>query len=78
MSDQKSIREMMTEYGYVLKGSCHCDGYDTQKYKKDSFELRWRKAQFRFRIFQSRKIIVDWTKVNLLEDHLKKLHSELV
>jgi hypothetical protein len=74
VNDDKSIRELMDEYGYQFKGSCHCDGYYTEKFKREEFEVRWRKGAFTFRLFQGRHILVNWARLTELENHLKQIH----
>ena len=74
MSDQKAIRELLQEYGYEPKGGCWCDGYETLKYKKDNYELRWRKGQAKFQIIKGRQMIQNWTKLTELEKSLNLLH----
>lgn len=77
MSDQKAIRELLQQHGYEPKGSCYCDGHETLKYKKENYELRWRKGQYRFQITKGRAMLKSWTKLIELEETLKLLHVQI-
>ena len=77
MSDQKSVKELMEEYGYAFKGSCHCDGYETWKWRKEVYEVRWRKYKAQFMILQGRSTLNNWTKIVELANSLKKLHADV-
>lgn len=74
MSDQKSVDELMKEYGYVFSGSCNCDGYETNKYKKDHRAIRWRKRQNKFQYWEGRTAVLNWTPIADLPEYLKKTH----
>lgn len=77
MSDQKSVAELMVEYGYTFKGSCHCDGYETWKWKKGVIEVKWRKYKAQFTILQGRATVKGWTKIVELGESIKKLHADV-
>lgn len=77
MSDRLSVQELMKAFGFVFGGSCHCDGYDTWKYKKETIQVKWRRAQQRFQIVNSRTTVLNWTKIVQLQESLKKLFPDV-
>lgn len=77
MNEQKSVDELMKEYGYQFIGGCHCDGYETNKYKNDFRMIRWRKRQNRFQYWEGRTAVKNWTPIVDLPDHLKKIHTDV-
>lgn len=77
MSDQLSVKELMAFYGYKLKGSCHCDGYETWNYKNDTLIVKWRKYRYQFQIIRGRTVIINWMKITELAANLKKLHPDV-
>lgn len=77
MNNQKSVKELMAEHGFALKGSCHCDGYETWKFMKDHYQVRWRKFKYQFQIMAGRRVALNWTSVIQLEEKLNKLFADV-
>ena len=72
-----SIKELMILYGYRFTGTCHCDGYTTEKYRNGDYELRWRKAKYQFRIKRNNRELMQWQPLTKLEQELKNIHAEV-
>lgn len=76
MSGILSIKEVAAKYKMVYIGSCHCSGYDTEKYSDGVYTLSWRKNKYSFKLRKKNATIKDWTPVKelqkFMEDHFKK------
>lgn len=70
-----SIREIMTLHGYRFKSQCNCDGYKTEKYRKDDYEFRWRVNAYKFSVKLDGRTIKSWTSVKEAEEYLNKIHE---
>lgn len=67
------MREKLKEYGFKPAGSCNCGGIYTEKYKCDSYLIRVRPRRYRFAIFESGGVIVNWTDLKELENKLNEI-----
>lgn len=65
--------EILTKHGYLATGTCRCDGYYTHKFRKGSYEVRWRKSKFTFRVRYRHDSITEWQNISLLENTLNEL-----
>lgn len=69
-----SVEEAAKEFGYAFKGSCHCDGYETLKYKNaDGQLIYWRKYKQVFRIVKHNSQIKPWTPITELQKTLENV-----
>lgn len=64
---------LIKSFGFQRAGSCNCGGARNEIYKRDNYQLYYRKRKQMFRIKKRNDIIVPVTSIINLETELKKL-----
>ncbi len=68
--------DLLHKHGFRDAGSCRCDGYYTLKFKKGLYEIKWRKARFKFKVKKGGATITDWLPLEKLETTLNELDKQ--
>lgn len=69
------MTEILTRYDYKSSGSCHCDGYQTDKYDMGNYQLRIRVKKETFKIKKNGNSVTQWLPITMLEETLKTHHD---
>ncbi len=69
------MKELLERYEYKYSGACHCDGYQTDKYDKESYQLRIRVKKNTFKIRKNGLSVTQWIPIHMLEQTLKSHHN---
>lgn len=72
------MKELLERYGYTFDGNCHCDGFATEKYKNDYYQIRIRTGKQTFKIRRGGASLTMWIPIEALEHTLKTYHPELI
>lgn len=77
-NDPTSINELTIHYGYVYKGACNCDGYETHKWSNVTTgrEIHWRKYKQTVAIFRHRRFERTWFNITELKKTLDVLEPQ--
>jgi hypothetical protein len=64
--------EIFEKYGFTHRGTCHCLGPKTHKYKRGDYAVYWNKAAKKFRVKHHGKPITTLINENELEATISK------
>lgn len=67
--------ELLKRYGYSYEGQCHCDGFQTEKYRNGDFQIRIRQRRNQFRIKKDGRTITQWVPADQLQTALNNIHN---
>lgn len=68
------MKELLIKYGYEYTGSCHCEGFPTDKYKNGDYQVRLRPKKELFKMKYLGRSITQWISTNMLEQTLNHYH----
>lgn len=66
----------MSTYGFHYVGSCHCDGYYTEKYKNGDYLLKLRSG--RFKITKDGITVHKWDQLINIVSTIAEIHNNNV
>jgi hypothetical protein len=72
------MKELLTRYGYTYEGSCHCDGFPTEKYKSGDYQVRIRNNKNLFKIKKGGRSITQWVPASQIETALNNIHNAVI
>lgn len=67
--------DILTKYGFTYRGTCHCLGPKTHKYKRGDYAVYWNKTAKKFRVKYHGKPITLLKTEDELENTLSKYFS---
>lgn len=71
------MKDLLQRYGYTYDGNCHCDGFQTDKYKNGDYQLRIRTRKDQYKIKKCGRSITLWVDIKTMEETLKNIHSNV-
>lgn len=71
---------ILSQFGYIYTGSCHCDGFFTEKYRKPGtgFQIRWRTSKMTFKVKKDGGTLYTWQNIRNLETVLNELATQII
>lgn len=71
---------ILSQFGYIYTGSCRCDGFFTEKYRKPGtgFQIRWRTSKMTFKVKQHGNTYYTWKNISKLENVLDELATQII
>ncbi len=73
-----SVHELMAYYGFEFRTKCSCDGFVTEKWRKDNYLFEWRKYRYTFRLKQGKETLQTWRAVKELENYLNEVFKKYI
>lgn len=67
------MHDLAEKYGFKYTGSCYCNGYYTEKFKRGDYKLRWRKKRHLGMILLYGSSITKWIKISDIDEALSKI-----
>lgn len=64
--------EIFEKYGFTYRGTCHCLGPKTLKYKRGDYAVYWNKGAKKFRVKHHGKPITTLKPEHELEETIKE------
>ncbi len=62
----------LISYGFQFTGTCNCDGYKTDKYKFEGWQVKWRRTKYQFKLKQNGITVSGWMPVSKLNEVLEQ------
>lgn len=72
------MKDIFLQYGFKYEGSCHCDGYQSDKYRKGNYQVRHRVKRREFKVKKDGRTITQWITENKLIETLETIQISTI
>lgn len=69
---------LIDEYGYRFLGTCTCDGWYTEKYMLNEYQVRIRIHQRKFKVRRYGGTIRNWKPTTELKKTIDELNTKII